>query len=287
MKKVSLILILAVVMCFTATSVMADGPYPDKLANDTYGIAQGGAANGTPTARDNNDNLLGLPNPADQNDAVNILASTLFARNKDIDHLYHSGPHNTWKAITDGGGAKSTGTFVVVSRTALFANLLSIYDQDSPATTPVIAPVSGFGFTGDGSIGDPFDAAKFVPYADFGWTLANKDNTWDSNVGNNALGYDHLMVFNLSTLLKGKSIYIDTGSGAELFSFSSSVYMLGWEDKPCLEKLNGDFDCGDNDYDDLIILADGVKPITPEPLSLALFGSGLVGLIGARRRKRS
>ena len=59
---------------------------------------------------------------------------------------------------------------------------------------------------------------------------------------------------------------------------SDSLYMFAWEGKTGL---------GDGDYNDLILLVDGVAPVlTPEPGTLFLLGSGLLAM-GAFRRKGS
>ena len=55
-------------------------------------------------------------------------------------------------------------------------------------------------------------------------------------------------------------------------------FLIAWED---LHKDDPDFD---SDYNDMLYLVDRVRPI-PEPISMLLFGSGLFGLIGLRRKQ--
>jgi hypothetical protein len=59
---------------------------------------------------------------------------------------------------------------------------------------------------------------------------------------------------------------------------STGNFVLAWEDLPGL---------GDMDYNDLVVEVRGAAPATPEPGTLLLLGSGLVGMGAvARRRKK-
>jgi len=63
------------------------------------------------------------------------------------------------------------------------------------------------------------------------------------------------------------------------FKVAGGSYVLAWEDMK---------DLGDNDFNDLVVEVSGASPV-PEPATLLLLGSGLLGIggyAGARRKKR-
>jgi len=284
MKKLSLIIAVCALMAFTASGVNAQ-PFTPTVAGDTYGIAQGGGnILAVPTPRDNNDNLAGIPNPADINDAINLLLGTAYARNSDVDFLRVVGPDETWQDLSS---TDFSGEYALVSLTAANSNTLSVYDVTAPAVkVPVLGPVSGFGFLGkDGLTAATAFTAALSPFAggtNFGFSIksvpvSGPTNTWDSNPTSNPDGLDHMLTYHLAAL-SGQTIWIKVGANpASEYTFYDP-YLIAWEDKPLLNGL-----LGDEDFDDLVFLVDRVRPI-PEPISMVLFGSGLAGLAGLRRK---
>ncbi len=295
MKKLILILTVVTVAGLMATGAWAQ-PFGTQMGADTYGIAQGGTNILTiPTPRDDNDNPAGKN--LDINDAINLLLSTSYAHNSDVDFLRHTGQDSIWTDLSD---KDNSGTFVFLGLTAANTNTLRVYDVATPGTKIKVLPsLSGFDFTGDGSAAHPFLAgfSPFSPGTNFGWNLKSTTTSsvtslWDSNPAFNPGGYDHMLTYDLAKLA-GKTVYIKSCSNINNSTTCTIVstytfnhpYLLGFEDKPCVTNTNGDVACGDEDYDDTMFLVDRVAPIVPEPLSLMLLGSGLFGFAGMRRKR--
>lgn len=83
-----------------------------------------------------------------------------------------------------------------------------------------------------------------------------EQNLWSSLASENSDGIGHLKAYSTNVF---------------------GTYILAWEDLPN--------NISDHDYNDFVLVATGIRPV-PEPGTLALLGTGVLGLVGwARRRK--
>jgi len=265
MNKILFIILLFTTLLPNLNLVFA-APFSNNIQNDVYEIAQGGPGNGIPTAHDNND---GIP---DINDAINLLTGSAFARNFGVDPKFISNDE-LWTELGNGDVA-------LIGLTAGNLNTIGVYTDLGVGNlrTNVLGPINGFGFTGDGTIGNPYPAGMtgLILGQNFGWFLNSAGNNFFSQSNlNNDNGIDHLMTFDLSSL-SGQTIFVDFGNGAVPLLLSGNTFLLAWEDLP----FNGQSQtAGDDDYDDMMYLVTGIsRPVGGELLpidSTALMVAGL------------
>lgn len=249
------------------TTAALGSSLPPRVVADQYNQAH---QNGIPTPNDSND---GTP---DLFDAVNLIAGAQYSNNWQMDSMFVSSDE-IWSRLDR--------RMVMIGLTAGYTNTIGVYTDLGVGSvrTDLLGPMTGFGFRGAGTAGDPFSGvvADVSPSDEVGFYLyANQRQYYYSEAGLNPGDWDHMITYALGEV--STFVDFDDGHGAVEVDFDDA-YLIGWEDLPWNRKRGT---LGDDDFDDMMYLV-AVLPDqeVPEPGVLLLVASG-IAVFGVTMKRR-
>ena len=214
----------------------------------------------------------------------NVLNGIAVDGNIDIDvnsDMINDNGDSTWE-IT--GSGMSAATFIIELAGFASSNTLGIYDSSDPTKRVLLfggVDTAGsqavISIKADGSVyrnledtGIDFAGNSFGYYLDATVGSGNINSIFYSDTNLNADGLDHMLAY------QGTNSEDVRLPGLAPGEWTDNEFILAFEDL-----LGG----GDFDYDDLVVMVESVQPV-PEPGTMFLLGSGLLGLAAARKKRK-